>query len=349
MSLVSQSLDYKSVDVSYPTYQLSKVTSQLPLSDISVSGGNESIFELPPKVMNLGKSILSFTATVPKTGDLSSFFHADGLSFIRQIQLYTRQGLFLADINACNYYTKAVNRRSNKISDVQSYDVAVGGDTATTDNSGYFTGIQCSNIAVAAGNAGGRPDNTAARTNFLEPAYTIIGVKATEGPIISVQVPLSRIVDSIVGMDKDQFFGESVYLRIVWSPSVDIGFTATEANNPKTGDALLATPITIDSLLFYGAIEQNQVIVQSLVDRFKSGTLSYNIPYIHMNTVSLAAGTNNISTRYSAPFGHRLQRVIWCPFLNDGAASGTYGKYDNSNMIVGGNASKVSSFYIYYG
>ena len=97
--------------------------------------------------------------------------------------------------------------------------------------------------------------------------------------------------------------------------------------------------------MFYAAIEQNPVIVQSLVDRYKSGTLSYNVPYIHMNTVSLAAGTNNISTRYSAPFGHRLQRVIWCPFLNDGAASGTYGKYDNSNMIVGGNATKVSSFY----
>ena len=76
-----------------------------------------------------------------KTGDLSTYFHSDGLSFIRQLQLYTRQGLFLADINACNYYTKSVNRRSNKISDVQSYDIAVGGDTFVAGaNSGFFSG-----------------------------------------------------------------------------------------------------------------------------------------------------------------------------------------------------------------
>ena len=335
MSLVSNELDYKSVDVSHGSYQMSKVTPQIPLNSISNAGQEESIFEIPSKVINFGKSILSFKAT-PSVVTTFKWFHADGIPFFRQLQLYTREGLFLCDIQNCNYYMKCVNRKSNKISDVQSYDKASAGD-------GYFGGIFCGNSAAAQDTTGQRPDRSPAKTAFLEPAYCIGGGAGGDAtPILNVQIPLSRVVDSILGMDKDQYFGESVYLRVVWSPATDILWKSSSATDP-TGTAVEAFDgtITMENLTLYTAVEQNPVIVNALKDKYKSGTLTYNCPFVHMNTVSGLAvtGTNNLSVRYSRPHGSRLKKIIWSPF--NGAAGINNLRYDNSNL----GKAKVSDYY----
>ena len=117
MSVVSRELDYKPVVISHGSYQLSKVTSQLQLAKLTNTSGLESIFELPPKVMNFSKSILSFTATAPTSGGnpVFNWLHTDGCPWIREIHVYDRQGLFLAQVPAFNYYMKSVARKSSKI------------------------------------------------------------------------------------------------------------------------------------------------------------------------------------------------------------------------------------------
>ena len=337
MSLVSQSLDYKSVDVSYPTYQLSKVTAQLPLPEISISGGNESIYELPPKVMNLGKSILSFTATAPSSGTTPKFnwLHTDGCPWIREIHVYDRQGLFLAQVPAFNYYMKSVARKSSKIEDVATYDKPIQGGGAVR---GYYSGIYCNNSVHTY-----RPDHIAGtpsvvKTNNLEPAYCYPGVINSATPVVNVQIPLERFTDTILSMNQDQYFGESIYLRILWGTTGDIMWKSVAADEPGNTPTAQAGDITISNLLLYTAIEQNPVIVNALMDKFKAGTLSYNIPYINMTTTGLSAGTNNLSVRFSRPHGKKLKKIVWSPFA---AAGANNLKYDNNNV----NAVKITSYF----
>jgi hypothetical protein len=301
---------------------------------ISNAGGQESIFELPPKVMNLGKSILSFIAK-PSATDPSGrkFMHADTIAFIRQIQLYTKEGLFLTDIQDFNMYMKCINRKSNKISDVQSFDKAKAA-------SGYFSGIQCNNAAATANAVGCRPDGTIPATSYLEPAYQIGGgVTNTATPVISIQIPLSRIVDSIIGQDKDQYFGESVYLRIVWAPATDVYWGSASATDP-VGTAVVPFTghITITNLVLYTAIEQNPLIVESLRQKFMSGDLKYNVPYVYMNIQSLTGTAHNLQVRYSRAHGSKLKKLIWGPF---NAANTHNLKYDNSNLA----GTRVADFY----
>lgn len=327
-SLVSKELDYKPVSVSHPSYTYSRVTPQValdPTNSILTAGGQESIFEFSgSKVYNLGKSVLSFSVK-PTAVTTYKWFHADGISLIRQIQLYNREGLYLCDIQQANIYTKCINRKGNKISDVQTYDKAEAGD-------GYFSGIFCSNVAPATTGASCRPITGAPKTAYLEPAYCIGGGgNGTATPQIGIQIPLSMIHDSIVGMDKDQYFGgDSVYLRIVWAPATDAFWKSSSATDP-TGTAVVAFDgnLTVTDLTLYTAIEQNPVIIQSLKDKFQSGTLSYQVPFIHMNISSLGTSTtHNLSVRYSKAHGHRLKKVIWAPFLG---ANVDNLKYDNDN------------------
>ena len=330
MSLVSRELDYKSVDFSHGSYQLSKITPQSESNIISANGGEEAIFEIPgSKVVNFGRSILSFELTPGKGGtSIKNWIHSDGFPFIRQLQLYNREGLFLCDIQNCNVYMKMVSRQSNKISDVQTYDVPANG-------SGYYTGIYCNNTTVSGTGSSARPSsvNNTPFTNYLEPGYCIGGgTDDTADPVINVQIPLSRFVDSVLSLDKDQYFSEAVYVRIVWNAGTGIGWTNASATDPDAATlAAIATNMSITNLTLYTAIEQNPVIVQALVEKFRSGNLSYNIPFVHMNTVSglSASGTNNVSVRYSRPHGSRLKKILWSGF--HGANNELY---NNNNLAA---------------
>jgi hypothetical protein len=335
-SIVAPELDYKPVDVSHGTYQFSKSTPQVSLDavdSISTAGGEETIFELPSKVMNLGKSILSFQAN-PTVVTTYKWMHADSIAFIRQLQLYTKEGLYLCDIQDFNMYMKCINRKSNRISDVQTFDKpAAAGD-------GYFGGIFCGNSAAQQDLASQRPDRTPCKTSFIEPAYCIGGgADGTATPVINIQIPLSRIVDSIVGQDRDQYFGESVYLRIVWAPATDVYWKSTSATNPVEGGAVTFDGnITVSNLVLYTAIEQNPLIVESLRQKFMSGDLKYNVPYVYMNNQSLTGTAHNLQVRYSRAHGSKLKKIIWGPF----SATNTKNlKYDNSNLA----GTRVADFY----
>lgn len=336
MNLVSSELDYQPVSVSHPTYTYSRVTPQVALDatdSILNAGGQESIFELSgSKVYNLGRSVLSCTVTAQGDGGLYKWFHCDGISLIRQIQLYNREGLYLCDVQQANIYTKCINRRSNKISDVQTHD-------KVSDGAGYFSGIFCANSAAAATGPPCRPNTTSPKTSFIEPAYCIGGSTTGATPVINVQIPLSAIKDTILGMDKNQYFGnESVYLRIVWAPATDVLWKSSSGADP-TDTAVVAygANITVAGLTLYTAIEQNPVIVQSLKDKFQSGTLTYQIPFVYMNLQSLGTETtHNLSVRYSRAHGQKLKKLIWSPFTGANNL-----KYNNSNLA----AVKIVSHY----
>eukprot|EP00732_Lithocolla_globosa_P000407 Lithocolla_globosa_v1_NODE_121_length_6109_cov_174.362075.p3 type:complete len:177 gc:universal NODE_121_length_6109_cov_174.362075:3686-3156(-) len=169
MSVVSQALDYQIKSVEHPTYQLSKVTQQNGGTGVTITpaSGQESIFELPPKVMNLSESILSFTATYAELNGKYTWVYTEGIPLIRQIQLYTRTGVHLVDINDLNKYMKCTMRMSHKVEDVITWD-KVG------SSSGYFEGLSINNSYDATTDSTKRPNHTGATASRVKTTITEI-------------------------------------------------------------------------------------------------------------------------------------------------------------------------------
>jgi hypothetical protein len=340
MNQISSDLNYKSVENSHGTYTLSQVTSQTPLTSIPVSGGVESTFEIPARVCNLGKSYLSFATVAEASGaDFQNFQFAEGISCIDSISLYTRQGIFLTDLTSASKYFKATMRSSHKVSDVTTWDTAISGATTETVGKGYFSGLQASKDSDVL-----RPDGGPLTSSFIEPAYTIVGTVNEATPVINYQVPLSRLVNTVVGMQRDQYFGDITYLRIVWQkPENFICAAKSDVDASGTDKKKYAGTVGLTKLKLFLAIEQDNLIAQELINKFNSNTLSYTVPYVYVNKINVPGSQQNLSTRYNLAHGRRLKKLMWSAFNNveTGATA-----FDNSNCdktnVVG---SKTTSFY----
>lgn len=215
---VSNELDYKKLLSSHPTYKLNKV---LPLSGsqntiLSTAGGNETLFEIPSYVFNFAQSRFDFQMAITNTNNIASWIFKDVIGPIRQIQIYTRAGLYLMDIQYFNNYTKITRKPFTKIDHYLEYDdhhnvvaTAIAGALGNGSNNGHYGGrgsfLHRSNtlagtatIAVYAATGNGPPivdpqvasssvlgiryDGSNISINYTEPEYleaTPVGVTAT--------------------------------------------------------------------------------------------------------------------------------------------------------------------------
>ncbi len=111
---ISNELDYKILQSSHPTDSKSKI---LPLSGsqsvtITPSGGQETLFELPTKAFNLSESSLYFNIATPAAANTRfNFMTEDTLAPVQQLQLYTRGGRYLCDLNHVANYLRVVSKR----------------------------------------------------------------------------------------------------------------------------------------------------------------------------------------------------------------------------------------------
>lgn len=112
-------LDFSKTDYISASYRLNKLTPRDGSIDITVStaGGQESNFDLISRPFNLARSILSFTyAPTAKAANYNKCF-MDCLAPIRQIQLLTRGGVYLCDINEVGNITKMIWKPETSMAD----------------------------------------------------------------------------------------------------------------------------------------------------------------------------------------------------------------------------------------
>lgn len=316
MSAIDEALDYSKLDHMYGTYQLTRVVQQTgnQTNSISLQGGMESIFELPPKVWNLSKSYLQFQLNPVSSGTSPHFnwLHIDGVPAIRQIQLFTRSGLYVCDINDVDRYLKMVTRRKNLIGDVETWDHIGKGTVA----SGFFEGLQTCNVLATDSD---RPDGVACDIHYLEPSYCISGTDSSAAPQINFKIYLDKFKNSILALNKDLYFGgEIIYLRIVWNSTSKVGWTGTVDTVPTTNVGPISAEIPITNLLLYLAIETNPIVENLIKTKVASGEgLSLLTPMVYYNKINLpsAAGINHtITTRYNRAHGLKLKKIFWSPF-----------------------------------
>lgn len=335
-------IDYSKSDLSaaVPSYQLSKI---LPLSGsqtatVSAAGGAEMLFEIPGvKVVNLSRSYLNFTIT-PIAGTHYNYIQALGIPIIRQIQLYTRGGLYLCDLNEAANYTCITELSETKLQDFLSKD-------KFADGSGASDGSKRSDV-LAADTIRTHLDAARGSINYTEPSYVVVGADTTATPILTYKYSLSNFKNTILGLDKDLLFNEILILRVVFQGANKVGWNATTATAPVTGAAALAS-YEITNSCVYIAVEQNPVIIsESIAKRNSVEGMNLLFPYVYTNKQSLNGTSQSVTLRFNRGNGMKLQKIYHSLFAGTETLNNIY---DHHNLpdVTGPPAvvRKVKQFY----
>ena len=293
------------------------------------NGGNQSIMEFPPGVYNLAKTFLRYTVNpvAPGAGNYN-FVFTDTCSEIQQLYLYTRTNTQLVQLPNANTYVNAVLRHETPLKEVLTNDIYQfdGNTWQGLQNliSGITTGGALSYYNPLIPSLGG----TSTVNSPLTPAYYAQGGNNGADPSINRFFPLSIFKNTILELDRDIYFPETVYLKIVWENANRVYWT----NNSLVtlNGAVAGTSYSYSNLSLYAAIEKNPVIVNDLMNKSQAGQLKYLVPYVQSDLINVPAGTNqSVMTRYNRGHGRRLMKIYWAPYAN---VQTLLASYDHNNQ-----------------
>lgn len=357
-SSLSQQLDYKKVPYMHPTYRLSKVLPQSGLQNttISTAGGQETIFECPIYAFNLSKSYINFEIAPPISAVASTinFMFTDCMAPIRQLQLYTRSGIYIADINEVGNYTKVSWKVEINQKEFLDYDKGFNGIGTTrllqpvnnlgTQAAAVSTIAQGFNQRATGTPAGGAVGATTRTitTSMVEPKYLEPGTAAAANPVLFVQFDLGMLKNTIFGLNKDIYFGEIILLRIVWNSTTRIYYQGAALADTITNAAAATGNCDIENLALYLAIEKNDEITNQLRSQILSGGLNILIPYVYTFKFNLGGGSQTVSIRLNRGHGRKLKKIFHSVF-NGAETSNT--AYDNDERHYIANIAKIQRFY----
>ena len=335
----AEQLDYAKKEFIHPTYRYTKVLQQSggQANTITTVGGQESIFEIPIQAVNFNRSHLDFQIHLPAggAGNFQAIYY-DCFPFIRQLQLYTRSGIYIADINDLANYTKVVWSAETKLSDFLNKTISNTTNAGTGDASrpslfGLGSLFERSND-ISANNL--TPTAQASSISYTEPRYYKLGLGANVETTVNIRLPLGDIYNTIFSIDKDIYFGEIILMRIVWHGSQKFSWlqTVVPAYAIQTQNADYA------NLALYLAIEKNEAIVNSLRSQILSSGMNILTPYVYTYKNNLNGQTATVSLRFNRGHGRRLLKIYTSPF---NTVENINTAFDNNNFQAG----RISSYY----
>jgi hypothetical protein len=285
-----------------PKYKFSKLYQQTGGQVVAITTSQESVFELPPRCMNLRRSALRFTAT-PSAGTNFNYFFASNVAAIRQVQLYTRGGAFIADSNKVDYLSDIMAKTEEPVENVLINDVNNATIAARDIRYGSSIGANSTPYDYTTNN---RAQNT------TEPLYihTEGAADTTATPVLTFTIPLSQFYGTIMALDKDLYFNEVILLKIVWNDAAAWGANSTATNNRVAGAEAL-TSIGIAGLELYLALQQNELMCAALINTVRSTGLKLTIPYVYSfrNTSGANSTSQMVSIRLNRMHGSHLKKI----------------------------------------
>lgn len=322
MSEISNELNFEKKEMSHPEYKMHKLIQQSGGQTQVISGGSTSVFEIPADtVFNLSKSTIVHTSTMDQKANLANFMPADTLSHIQSIQLYTRAGVYLSDIQYCNNYLKIVRKPETSLEEFMTNDL--GAHAVNT-----WGGLRRNNIIASAAGANAtfqlRADNSAPDLSYTEPKYYFTRT-VNNALVINTHFKLSALKNSIFACDKDLYFAEPLLMRITYENANKARHRATAVTDVTNGEVVPDGNFTLTNLALFLAIEQNQAVINGLKQKVMNGGMSLLVPYIHNYKTNLAAAVSmSVSLRFNRGHGQRLHKVYTSLFNGTETLSGAW-------------------------
>lgn len=182
-----------------------------------------------------------------------------------------------------------------------------------------------------------------------EPLYLRQSLAAnTALPVLNVKIPLNQFKNTFFEMDKDVYFNEMMMLKIVWATRAELGFRslaqgyiipAPPAANPNL---VIAHNINITNLYLYHALEVNETIRQSIINKTVSSGMSMLIPYVYASKNNIAGGATQTNTLFiGSAQGMKLKKVYTSVYPADEILQDRFNVDNTANNIVGQFVTKI--------
>tara|TARA_R100000951_G_scaffold18496_4_gene14853 strand:- start:227 stop:1579 length:1353 start_codon:yes stop_codon:yes gene_type:complete len=338
---IKQKLD-PSIDYSARQLTNSSLTHMklVPLSgnqsvDVSANSGTDVTFELPVQALNLGESFFQADVTIPAQGDGARAWVHKGITPWSSIQLYTRGGQYLCNIQErATDYSRVVGSSETTSTELEHGD-ELGGIFPITDSKAYI---------------GGEGANGLKSKGYWEQQYLTVG-----GPNVAytfhIKFPLKQLKGTIFQLNKSLLFREILVLKVKMARGTDFCFQGTDQANPDATARVInnglnpAPAITYSNIALYVAQERNAAIVEGLSAQTSSEAgMTVFVPYPSIYTNTRSGTTQNVTLRLNKSNGSSLKSIKNCVFNNTpGDHTDTLGKFRYDRETKG--QSKVVSYY----
>lgn len=283
----AETIEYRPSVMADSEYKMTRLVQNTGANNVTISTSQAvATIELPAVAMNLAKSWLNFTITVPANTNAAHYALAyRDTPPIQRLELFTRGGKYLCDIsNFANIY-QAFGQRTKTIEDYHGFSDGVVVKTAS-------------------------PNDLA--TNRL---VSVLG--ATGDVVVNFKIPGHELYNTILSLDKSVYFGEVLQLRITFGSKDSIGFWATGENGATPIVVPPTSDITLTNLNLFLAQEENSRVVNDLIQTVSTEGMSLVVPFVHSYKTSATAADTAVSIRLSRGHGLSCERIYTIPI--DGA------------------------------
>jgi len=276
---LGETIDYKMSANKKSYYRHQKVVQNTGSEQLVIGASQQvTTFEIPVIALNLAKSYLNFRQTVPAQGaNQYAHMYRHTVPWSR-LELFTRSGTYLCDLNFAAEAMLAIQQRTKKIETFHgSYD------NILTRSSLNDLDIRVEEISVA-----NQPDNIEWRIRFEE------------------------LYETVLSLDKSLNFGEVLNLRITWKEAPAHGYQSDNVAAQTGTMTALGGNVTISNLALFVAGESNPDIVGALRETVATGNMPpVLIPYTFVYKTNINNQTSQaVSTRFSRGHGSRLVKVM---------------------------------------
>jgi len=278
----AETIEYRASVLADSSYKMTRLVQNTGGDSVVISGTQAvATIELPSVAMNLAKSWLNFTITVPKhgTGTDAALIYRDTPP-IQRLELFTRAGRYLCDIsNFANVY-QAFGQRTKKIESFHGFRDSIVTNTQAPGN------LAIRKFATMLGTATG----THLSTKF--------------------RIPGNELYNTILSLDKSVYFGEVLQLRITFGALDTIAFYGTDVHGAG-GSA--APSATLTDFNYYLAQETNPRVVNDLIQTVSTEGMSLVVPFVHSYKTTANSEKTAVSIRLSRGHGQSCERIYTIP------------------------------------
>jgi len=325
--VTAEQQDYSQRLYSHGSYRYQTVFPNTFGTTISIqSGQNPVTLQLPIECFNLSQSYLFMTLTIPKTGTAGQFiWNYDDVMYglISQIQHYANTNKYIVDLNQLQNYLKVIMKKEVAFTDFLSND--------------SIAGFYPNNSLVSAVPAI-RHDGSVSFMNYTEPAYLRVGADNAD-VTYNVMLPLRFIKNTLFSVDRDIYYGQLSYIKLMMGPIAKVAFASTNNANPSTGVINYPANLvpTVSNLQLFLAVQSDEGMKSALKGKFSQG-LTYAIPWTYAFKNSNGNTAQNITIQFDLGSGQALNKIIHSVFNNTESVNTAY---DNSNI----DGAKVKTYY----
>lgn len=347
----SSEVDYQTYNVEHSTplylklYPQNNITT-FALSNTAIYGPVQML--IPAKVIDLSKSRLCFTLTIPAQGGTElSWIQANLCSLFNRINLTTQNtNQVLLDISYAEHYNAILNPIVTSQSELQNkssslYSVAAGGPPQLPTSLAGANGFSWATSA-APGSAGNNSIEDLSKSNTLvnldglgneytggyQPRRLLFSSINTgnTASVVNVDISLASLVPmSVFSMENMLYFsGEQLLLSLYFNGTSVWGWQGSNATSPIAGVA----PLTlggnnISSLIMYLKTEQSQEMATEIVNKVLTSGLQLPLPYPYISRLNANGFSQSFTLQYTRGFGKSLLATIWAPFCGYTATAQT--------------------------